>query len=149
MTVIRFTPQMRAQILKAKQKGGKTQCDPRAFYPVGHVCAATTQPVHITGNGKPRPPWHPVKSIPLIYDPERFRGRPVESPVPVNGAVTRQTETPDGGTRTEIEADNGETVVATTAPNGAVREVEVRPRLFENPLVPLALGAAALFLLGG
>lgn len=139
MTTFRFSPQMKQMILEAKKRGGKTACDPRAMYPVGHKCAPTTQPVTRI----------PQKSKPLIYDPERFRGRPITSPVPDTAVITRVTGTPDGGAVIEANGDNGDTVTADVDRNGAVREVAVRPKLFENPLVPIALGAAALLLLGG
>ncbi len=97
MSFFTLTPQMRALIAKAKASGGTATCDPRAMYPVGHKCSASTQPIDKGG-----------KQIPTYIK----LSRPVQvSPVERIQTITTPTET----------------VVATTTNNGAVKKIEVKP----------------------
>jgi hypothetical protein len=141
MTSFVLTPQMREMILEAKARGGKAQCDPRAFYPAGHRCAATTRPV-----SPPVTTGTPQKSKPLIFDPRRL---PIKLGPPVNAtpdaAITQSVPTADGGAVTQIETADGDTVVTRTDANGGVRQVEVKNKW----LMPAALAAAAFILFGG
>jgi len=97
MTKIVMSPQMRQMILKAKQGNGSVTCDPRAYYPVGHKCAATTNPV--------------------------AGGVPVKKP---DARITRTLPLTTGGAVVTVETKDGETVEATTDANGAVKKVEVK-----------------------
>lgn len=121
-----LSPQMKALILRAKEQGGTTTCDPRAMYPVGHKCAATTQPIKSTG----------LQYIKLAQG----------DPVADQAQIVRRTTLPTRETVTEIKTANGETVKATTAPNGGVAKVEVKEMKW---LMPAAIAAAAFVLLGG
>jgi len=160
---------MKEMILRAKREGGTTTCDPRAMYPMGHRCAATTQPI----TPKISPPWIPTKSTGVTIDPcykiasqayaaREASGTPVNqadvlayakqlraankcNPVADKAVIVKQTRTPTRDTVTEAKGDNGDTVKITTAPNGAVKKVEVQENKW---LIPAAI-AAAFFILGG
>lgn len=130
MTSFVLTPQMREMIIRAKTQGGTATCDPRAMYPVGHVCAGSTQPIKA-----PFPNY--IKLRP-----------PIDAggvPVPPDAKITNSVPTSSGGAVTEIETPT-ETVVAKTDANGNVEKVAVKEK---NVLIPLALAAAAFILLGG
>lgn len=163
-------------ILRAKREGGTTTCDPRAMYPMGHRCAATTQPITPKVKPylgwptapKPTPPWIPTKSTGVTIDPwiqkaidwykekmpdfepsaldlQRRADMLRRAPVPDKAVIVKQTRTPTRDVVTEAKADNGDTVVTTTAANGAVKKVEVQENKW---LIPAAI-AAAFFILGG
>lgn len=131
MTSFVLTPQMKAMILRAKEQGGSAGCDPRAMYPMGHKCAATTSPV----TGKIQPPW--ITRTPILID----RGG---VPIPPDAKITKSVPLTNGQAVTDIETKDGDSVTAVTDPAGNVQSVEVKNKW----LVPAAL-AAAFFILGG
>lgn len=132
MTSYVLSPEMKKLIYRAKQNGGAVTCDPRAFYPVGHKCAGTTQPV----TGKISPPW--IKGG-ILKGPIDSGGRPIPKDVTIVKSVPLQ----NGGAVTEFDTGGGETVTAVTDANGGVKKVEVKNKY----LIPAAI-AAAFFLLG-
>lgn len=124
MTSFVTSPKVRELIRKAKESGGAVTCDPQKQYPIGHLCAGSTDP---------------VKAPSIPYD-----AGGVQIPVKPDAKIVAVKPAVNGGKITTFQTAT-DTVEATTAKNGGVEKVEVK----QNNLIPLALAAAALFLLGG
>lgn len=123
MSLFRLTEQMKEMIAKAKLQGGTLTCDPRAMYPAGHKCAATTQPVNFV---KPY-----IKLQPTTQRPP-------------DAIITKSVPLQNGGAVTTFDS-GGESVTAVTDANGDVKKVEVK----DNKMLYAAAAIAAFFLLGG